>query len=74
MAFFQVVEINPGGDIGAGRVDPVSLLDKIRQALGIGFAVQEVVRVPRSKHDQRLDWIVTEEGAVAAKAAGVGPS
>ena len=43
-------------------------------AVGIGFAVQEVVQVPRSKHDQRLDWIVTEEGAVAAKAAGMGPS
>ena len=41
MAFFQVIEIDPGGDIGAGRVDLVSLFDKIRQAFGIRFAIQD---------------------------------
>ena len=33
-------------------------------AVGIAYAAQRVDRVPRSVHDQRLDWMVTEEGAV----------
>jgi 5-formyltetrahydrofolate cyclo-ligase len=33
-------------------------------AMGIAHAAQRVDRLPRSVHDQRLDWIVTEEGAV----------
>ena len=32
-------------------------------AVGIAFAAQRVDRVPDEDHDQRLDWIVTEEGA-----------
>ena len=31
--------------------------------VGLGFAAQNILRVPREAHDQRLDWIVTEEGA-----------
>jgi 5-formyltetrahydrofolate cyclo-ligase len=34
-------------------------------AVGLAFAAQEVEAVPRGEHDQRLDWIVTEAGAVA---------
>jgi len=30
-------------------------------AIGIGYAEQEVGKVPHDKFDQRLDWIVTEE-------------
>ena len=33
-------------------------------AVGIAFAAQRVDRVPDENHDQRLDWIVTEEGAI----------
>ncbi len=33
-------------------------------AVGIAFAAQRVDRVPYEDHDQRLDWIVTEEGAI----------
>jgi 5-formyltetrahydrofolate cyclo-ligase len=33
-------------------------------AVGIAFAAQRVDRVPDEDHDQRLDWIVTEEGAM----------
>lgn len=31
--------------------------------VGIAFSAQRVPQVPREDHDQRLDWIVTEEGA-----------
>lgn len=33
-------------------------------AAGVGFAGQEVARVPREPHDARLDWIVTETGII----------
>lgn len=33
-------------------------------AIGVGFAAQEVPEVPHDRCDQRLDWIVTERGAV----------
>jgi 5-formyltetrahydrofolate cyclo-ligase len=33
-------------------------------AVGVGFAAQEVVAVPCGRHDQRLDWIVTEREAI----------
>ena len=32
-------------------------------AVGVAFAGQRADRVPRSAEDERLDWIVTEEGA-----------
>lgn len=31
-------------------------------AVGVAYACQRVDRVPRGGHDQRLDWILTEEG------------
>lgn len=33
-------------------------------AIGIAYAAQQVDRVPREATDQRLDWIVTEKGAI----------
>lgn len=33
-------------------------------AIGIAYADQEVESVPREATDQRLDWIVTEDGAI----------
>ncbi len=33
-------------------------------AVGIAFSAQQVDRVPDEDHDQRLDWIVTEKGAI----------
>jgi 5-formyltetrahydrofolate cyclo-ligase len=33
-------------------------------AAGVAFAGQEVAHVPREDYDERLDWIVTEQGAV----------
>lgn len=33
-------------------------------AVGVGFAVQEVPAVPRGRHDQILDWIVTDREAI----------
>lgn len=33
-------------------------------AVGVGFAAQEVACLPAEIHDQRLDWIVTEKGAI----------
>jgi 5-formyltetrahydrofolate cyclo-ligase len=32
-------------------------------AIGVGFAAQETVRLPRGPFDQRLDWIATEAWA-----------
>jgi len=36
-------------------------------AIGLAFAAQEVRMVPAGPHDEPLDWIVTEEGARAAR-------
>jgi 5-formyltetrahydrofolate cyclo-ligase len=33
-------------------------------SIGVGFAAQRVERVPRDKFDQRLDFMVTEQGRV----------
>ncbi len=33
-------------------------------AIGIGYAAQEIARVPNEPHDQRLDWIVTEADTI----------
>ncbi|MGQ9371495.1 5-formyltetrahydrofolate cyclo-ligase [Azospirillum sp. A39] len=33
-------------------------------AVGVGFAAQEVERVPHGPHDEPLDWIVTERAAL----------
>lgn len=41
-------------------------------AIGVGYAGQRVERLPRDGHDQRLDWVVTEEGASAFGAAPAG--
>ncbi len=43
-------------------------------AVGIAYAEQHVDAVPHQPHDQRLDWVVTEEGALQTmkKTAGVG--
>jgi 5-formyltetrahydrofolate cyclo-ligase len=32
-------------------------------AVGIAYSAQRLERVPRDKHDQRLDWIITEVNA-----------
>jgi 5-formyltetrahydrofolate cyclo-ligase len=34
-------------------------------AIGVAFAGQRVDEVPHGAHDERLDWIVTEQGATA---------
>ena len=33
-------------------------------AVGVAYAAQQVDKVPHSGRDQRLDWVVTEDGAV----------
>jgi len=33
--------------------------------VGLAFAAQHMLRVPCEPHDERLDWIVTEEGALS---------
>jgi 5-formyltetrahydrofolate cyclo-ligase len=55
---------------GAGYYDRTLL--KLRAsgptlALGFAFAAQRVAEVPAGASDQRLDWIVTEEGAEAIR-------
>lgn len=34
------------------------------QTIGLAFSAQLILEVPRESHDERLDWIVTEEGAL----------
>lgn len=36
-------------------------------AVGFAFAAQEIEKLPMSKTDQRLDWIVTEREAIEAR-------
>ena len=31
-------------------------------AVGVAFAAQEVAKLPRGRHDEPLDWILTEDG------------
>lgn len=53
---------------GGGFYDRTIEELKSRGALltvGLGFSAQNILRVPREPHDQRLDWIVTEEGALS---------
>ncbi len=38
-------------------------------AVGVAFAEQEVERVPDEPHDERLDWMLTPEGARRVEAA-----
>lgn len=54
--------------IQALRDDRTATGDGTVLTVGIGFAVQEVPAVPRDRHDQRLDWIVTEAYAVQVQA------
>lgn len=39
-------------------------VDKKILAVGYAFAVQQVAELPHAAHDERLDWAVTERGAV----------
>jgi len=51
---------------GAGYYDmTLAALRRERpvNVVGIGYAGQEVDRLPREPHDQRMDWIVTEKAA-----------
>ena len=52
---------------GGGFYDRTLALRRARApgtlAVGVAFAGQRIDRVPRSAEDERLDWIVTEEGA-----------
>jgi 5-formyltetrahydrofolate cyclo-ligase len=36
-------------------------------AVGFAFAAQEVEAIPSGRHDERLDWIVTEREAIEAR-------
>jgi 5-formyltetrahydrofolate cyclo-ligase len=52
---------------GGGYYDRTLALWRRRRgviAVGVGFAEQEVEAVPHDRHDQRLDWIVTERQAM----------
>lgn len=41
-----------------------AVVDKKILAVGYAFAVQQVAELPHAAHDQRLDWAVTERGAL----------
>lgn len=56
-----------GGRMGQGGGHYDRTLEALRAAgpvfvLGLAFAAQEVARIPREPHDQRLDAILTEKG------------
>jgi 5-formyltetrahydrofolate cyclo-ligase len=54
---------------GGGHYDRVlaSLKPKGAIAVGLAYAIQEVVEIPTGEHDQRLDWIVTEREAIRVR-------
>ncbi len=33
-------------------------------AVGLGYAAQQIPKVPADSHDQQLDWVLTETGAI----------
>ncbi len=33
-------------------------------AMGVGFSIQQVDKLPRDRHDQRLDFMVTQDGVI----------
>ncbi|WP_290810200.1 5-formyltetrahydrofolate cyclo-ligase [Ferrovibrio sp.] len=41
-----------------------AVVEKKILAVGYAFAVQQVAELPHAAHDERLDWAVTERGAV----------
>ena len=48
-------------------------LEKLRKqksiiAIGVGYAAQEVGRVPTGEHDQPLDYVMTESEVIRFKA------
>jgi len=57
-----------GGRLGYGAGLYDRTLERLRAqkrrvvTVGVGFAVQEVAKVPREDHDVKLDWVITEEG------------
>jgi 5-formyltetrahydrofolate cyclo-ligase len=57
-----------GNRIGYGKGFYDSAISSLRAktnitAIGIAFAQQEVPKIPTQPHDQRLDWIITENEA-----------
>ncbi|HNS85656.1 MAG TPA: 5-formyltetrahydrofolate cyclo-ligase [Parvularculaceae bacterium] len=61
-----------GGRLGYGGGYYDRTLEALRAstdilAVGYAFAAQEVEKLPMSKTDQRLDWIVTEREAICAE-------
>jgi len=51
---------------GGGYYDLTLRALRARQevlAIGVGYAAQRIERLPHDGHDERLDWLVTEEGA-----------
>jgi 5-formyltetrahydrofolate cyclo-ligase len=62
-----------GGRLGYGAGYYDRTLERLRQegvavAVGIAFAAQECRSVPQQQTDQRLDFIVTEQGVVEVSA------
>ena len=45
------------------RTIPAIRAKKPLLTVGVAYAAQEVSRVPTDQYDQRLDWVVTEDGA-----------
>lgn len=58
-----------GSRLGYGKghfdraIESLRKLSKITLC-GIGFSGQEVSRVPTERHDQKLDWVITEREAI----------
>lgn len=53
-----------GGYYDATLQDLRAQAGKKTLAVGYAFAVQQVAELPHAAHDERLDWAVTERGAI----------
>jgi len=58
---------------GGGHYDRYLARAATAFTIGLGWSVQQVERVPRGDHDQRLDMVVTESRLFAAVSPGAAP-
>ncbi len=61
-----------GGRLGRGGGYYDRSLEVLRRegdvvALGVAYAAQRVAAIPQDRFDQKLDWIVTEDGVIQAR-------
>ncbi|MCK6452254.1 MAG: 5-formyltetrahydrofolate cyclo-ligase [Alphaproteobacteria bacterium] len=65
----QGYRLGYGGGFYDRTLEALRAAGRPHLAVGVGYAGQEVARVPHHEGDQRLDWVVTERDAFRAAGA-----